>query len=120
MIRIDWDDPEPVRNHHGSNQTFQSGYKFMSAQTEDGWEVLVLGQGGSWNRLYLASGMKQACRLMNALRGIICDLWPGDAKILQAIRPQGWRAPLWMNPCERCGTVDKATQSVLCEPCRAM
>lgn len=120
MTRIDLDDPEPPRSHHGSNQTYQSEFSFMACQTPEGWEVRMLGRNGAWDRLCLASGERQACRITNALRGIVCELQPGDTKIIQTVRPKGWDAPLWLNPCMRCGTVDKPLQSVLCVFCTSL
>lgn len=122
MTRIkEWEDESPKRNHHGngSQQEFAPEFKFAAIQSMDGWECRLLEPGGAYKTLLMADGYHQACRIVNTLRGLLTDLEPGEAETIQRIRPKGWEAPVWMNPCPRCDTVAKPTLAVMCPECQA-
>jgi len=81
--------------------------KFMAQQTQSGWEILLQKDGAKvWTKLFCGE-QHLVFRLTNCLRGVVSDdITASQRKTLQVIRPVGWVAPVFLNPCIICDTVD--------------
>lgn len=81
--------------------------KFMAQQTRSGWEILLQKDGAKvWTNLFRGE-QNLVFRLADCLRGVVSDdITTSQRKTLQVIRPKGWAAPIFLNPCIICDTVD--------------
>jgi len=119
MTIVNWSDtpPKAKRKHKGPHHIPAPEFKFVAIQTHAGWEVRMLGKKMPPVVLYNAD-VHQACRLTDALRHVLSPaMGHEDRWILQRIRPKGWKAPLWLEPCLGCDTVEKIPGSLYCAEC---